>query len=147
MQRFVYFPVLAISLALAAGAGTAIGSPRPDDRATHGQGLVVLEQRTESIRPDDRATHGQGAIVLGQDNAAIRPDDRATHGQGAIQLEQVTRSGQVPVIASGGSEAASGGGFDLVDAGIGAAAAFGFGLIVVGSLVLARRRTRAPAYS
>ena len=126
MQRFAYFTALAISLAVAAGASTAIGSTRPDDRATHGPGAIVLEQ---------------------QRSDAIRPDDRATHGPGAIQLEQVTPAGQVPVVAASGSEAARLGGFDWLDAGIGAAAAFGLGLIVAGSVVLARRRPRSPAYS
>ena len=146
MKSLAYIIALAVALALSAGAGAAIGSTRPDDRATHGQGAIVLEQRTDVVRPDDRATHGQGAIVLEQRNDAVRPDDRATHGQGAIEFEQVTRAGQVPVIAAAGSASARVDGFDWLDAGIGAAAALGLGLIVAGSVVV-RRRAHEPAYS
>ena len=120
MQRFALFTALAISLVVAAGTSTAIGSTRPDDRANHGTGAAALQLRSDVVRPDDRANHGTGAIVL----------------------EQVTPAGQ-----TGESEAARIGGFDWLDAGIGAAAAFGLGLIAAGSVVLARRRPRSPAYS
>ena len=101
MRNLANITALAVALALSAGAGMAIGSTRPDDRATHGQGAIVLEQRTDVVRPDDRARHGQGAIVLERRSDAVRPDDRATHGQGAIEFEQVARADQVPVIARG----------------------------------------------
>ena len=121
MRNLAHITALAVALALSAGAGMAIGSTRPDDRATHGQGAIVLEQRTDVVRPDDRARHGQGAIVLeqrttscvpttaqartGRDRAraandVVRPDDRATHGQGAIEFEQVARADRDPVIAA-----------------------------------------------
>jgi hypothetical protein len=124
MKRFAYLTALVVSLVLAAGANAAIGSTRPDDRPTHGQGAIVLEQR----------------------NDAVRPDDRAIHGQGAVQIEQVTPAGHVPLIAPSGSEAVRVDRFDWLDAGIGAAAALGLGLIVAGS-ALALRRAHAPAYS
>ena len=145
MRNLTTITALALALALTTGAGMAIGSTRPDDRATHGQGAIVLEQHTDVVRPDDRATHGLGAIVLEQRNDVVRPDDRATHGQGAIEFEQVTRADQVPVIAANGSVSARADGFDWLDAGIGAAAALGLGLIVAGSLVV-RRRAHEPAY-
>ncbi len=146
MRNLANITALAVALALSAGAGMAIGSTRPDDRATHGQGAIVLEQRTDVVRPDDRARHGQGAIVLERRSDAVRPDDRATHGQGAIEFEQVARADQVPVIAEAGSASARGTGFDWLDAGIGAAAALGLGLIVAGSVVV-RRRAHEPSYS
>jgi len=142
MQRFALFTALAISLVVAAGTSTAIGSTRPDDRANHGTGAAALQLRSDVVRPDDRATHGPGAAELQLRSDVTRPDDRANHGTGAIVLEQVTPAGQ-----TGESEAARIGGFDWLDAGIGAAAAFGLGLIAAGGVVLARRRPRSPAYS
>jgi hypothetical protein len=124
MKRLAYITVLAVALALAAGTHTAVGSTRPDDRAVHGQGAIVLEQR----------------------NDVVRPDDRAMHGQGAVEFEQVTRAGQVPTIAPGGSAGGRSDEFDWLDAGIGAAGALGLGLIVAGSVAV-RRRTHAPAYT
>ena len=55
--------VAVTALWLVAGAGAAGGVPRPDDRATHGPGAIVLEQSGCVARPDDRATHGPGAIA------------------------------------------------------------------------------------
>ena len=124
MKHFAYLTALAASLVLAAGTGAAIGSTRPDDRATHGPGAIALEQRNDVVRPDDRATHGPGAIVL----------------------EQVSGAGQVPVIEPGGSEGVRIDGFDWLDAGIGAVAALGLVLIVVGGAVVVRR-AHAPVYS
>jgi hypothetical protein len=123
MTRFAYLTALAASLVLAAGTTAASGAARPDDRATHGPGAVG-EPRSEIVRPDDRAVHGQGAIVF----------------------EQVTRSGQAPVIAPRGSGSGRVDGFDWLDAGIGAAAALGLGLIAAGGVVVLRR-TQSPAYS
>ena len=124
MRNLAYITGLAVALALTTGAGTAVGSTRPDDRATHGQGAIILEQRNDAVRPDDRATHGHGAIVF----------------------EQVTQADQIPVIGASGSVSASSDGFDWLDAGIGAAAGIGLGLIVAGSVVV-RRRAHEPAYS
>ena len=124
MRNLAHITALAVALALSAGAGIAIGSTRPDDRATHGQGAIVLEQRTD----------------------VVRPDDRATHGQGAIEFEQVAPADRDPVIAADGSVSARVDRFDWLDAGIGAAAALGLGLIVAGSVVV-RRRAHEPAYS
>lgn len=146
MKRFAYLVGLAASLTLLSGTTAAIAGTHPDNRATHGPGGVTLEQQNGVARPDDRATHGPGAIASRRSNAVVRPDDRATHGQGAIVIEQVTGSGQVPVIGPSTSEAARVDGFDLLDAAVGATAAFGLFLIVVGA-VFARRRAHAPAYS
>lgn len=146
MKRFVHLVALGASLALATGTA-AMGAYSPDDRATHGPGAIGLEQPNAVARPDDRATHGQGAITLGQVSDTVRPDDRTIHGPGAITLEPVTGPGQAPVIGPDGPAAAVVDGFDWLDAGIGAAAALGLGLIVAGCLALVLRRTHAPAYS
>ena len=52
-----------------------------------------------------------------------------------------------PRIGSGGTGAVRVDGFDWLDAGIGAAAALGLGLIVAGGVALALRRAQEPAYS
>jgi hypothetical protein len=147
MKRVVHLVALVASFALAAGTAAAMGANSPDDRPTHGPGAVVLEQSSEVVRPDDRATHGQGAIAPEQVSNTARPDDRTIHGPGAITFEQVTRAGQAPVIAPDAQSALSVDGFDWLDAGIGAAAALGLGLIVAGGVALVLRRTHAPAYS
>ncbi len=103
-----------------------------------------LGGRPTSFVPTTERPTGRARSTLEQQSDAVRPDDRATHGPGAIALEQVTRAGQVPVIAPGGSETARVDGFDWLDAGIGAAAALGLGLIFVGGVVLALRRTPSP---
>jgi hypothetical protein len=146
VKRFAYLMALAVSLVLAAGTTAAIGSTRPDDRATHGQAGFVLEQNDGVVRPDDRTMHGQGAIAAEQSRDVIRPDDRSIHGPGATELEQM-RVDQVPVIAPSVSGAERVDGFDWLDAGIGAAAALGLALILAGSVVFVVRRTQAPAYS
>ena len=118
---------------------------RSSRRPSHPRsGAIIARQQSDVVRPDDRATHGQGAIIARQQSGVVRPDDRATHGQGAVAFEQVTRAGQVPVIAPGGSGAVRVDGFDWLDAGIGAAAALGLGLIFAGGVVLALRRTPSP---
>lgn len=147
MKRFAYLVALAASLTLLSSTTAGIAGTHPDDRATHGPGGVTLEQQNGVARPDDRATHGPGATAIRQSNGVARPDDRATHGQGAIVIEQVPGSGQVPVIGPGASKAARVDGFDWLDAAIGATAAFGLFLIVVGGVVFALRRAHAPAYS
>lgn len=145
MKRIAYLVALAAASALAATTG-AIAASHPDNRPTHGPGAVALEQQDGVVRPDDRATHGTGAVGIRMATDAVRPDDRATHGQGAIAIEQLPGSGQVPVLGSGEPEAVRVDGFDWVDAAIGAAAAFGLGLIIAGGVALALRRAQAPAY-
>ena len=169
MKRFAYLVVIVASFALVSGTTAAIAATHPDNRAAHGPGAVTLEQRNgvvrpddrathgpgavtvrrsgDVVRPDDRATHGPGAVTIWRSGGVVRPDDRATHGQGAIAIEQVTGSGRVPVIASGGSRTARVDGFDWLDAAIGAAAALGLGLIVAGGAAFLIRRAHAPAYS
>jgi hypothetical protein len=141
MKHFAY---LVASLALLIGTTAAIAGTHPDNRTTHGPGAITLDQQTGVVRPDDHATHGPGAASIWRSNEIVRPDDRATHGQGAIVIEPVTARGQVPVIRPAGPRAD---GFDWLDAGIGAAAALGLGLIVAGGVVFALRRDHAPAYS
>ena len=114
MKRFTHFMALVTSFALITCANAAVGSTRPDDRASR-PSAITLVQPTEVVRPDDRAS---------------RPS--------AITAEHVR------VIASGGSGEVHAGGFDWLDAGIGAAAALGLCLIVGGAaFVLRRARTLA----
>jgi hypothetical protein len=147
MKRSVHLLALVASFALVTGTAAALGSTRPDDRATHGPGAVTREHLNGLVRPDDRATHGPGAVTIWRASDTVRPDDRATHGQGAIAIEQLAGGGQVPVIAPGGSGTARVDGFDWLDAAIGAAAALGLGLIVAGGAAFLIRRAHAPAYS
>lgn len=151
MKRFLSLVVTAAFLSIAAGVVTAQGAYRPDDRATHGPGAVGLQGSNDIVRPDDRATHGQGAVNLLSTNNSIRPDDRATHGPGAFggssdpvrPDDRAWRGvGPEPTIVPVETQAVRGDGFDWVDAGIGALAAFGFGLILVGASVLVARRQR-----
>ncbi len=81
MQRFACFTALAISLAVAAGTSTAIGSTRPDDRATHGPGAAELQLRNDVIRPDDRANHGTGATELKHAATSSDPTTALTTAQ------------------------------------------------------------------
>ena len=138
MKRFTHLVALVTSFALVTCANAAIGSTRPDDRATHGPSAITLVQPTDVVRPDDRATHGPSAITLAQPTDVVRPDDRASRPS-TITLEQV------PVIAPGGSGPVHADGFDWLDAGIGAAAALGLGLIV-GGVAFVLRRAQTPAY-
>ena len=141
MERFAYLVALVASFTFFTCTTAAVAGTHPDDRATHGPGAVTLEQQSSVVRPDDRATHGPGAVTVWRSTDVVRPDDRATHGPGAVALAQVIGRDQVPVIAPGGSGTARVEGFDWLDAGIGAAAALGLGLIFMGGVVLALRRT------
>jgi hypothetical protein len=136
MTRFMYLLALAASVILAAGAATAAGGTRPDDRATHGPGSIGIAQTTAPIRPDDRANHGPGAFVRDTSSEIVRPDDRAWRGAGPAPTVAIVESPSVRVD-----------GFDWADAGIGAAAAFGFGLLLVGASALVRRRQSVAAVS
>lgn len=87
------------------------------------------------LHPDDRAVHTPAAISAGQ-STDIAPDDRADH-------HPSTLTPIVPVTP----RASIGGGFDWADAGIGAATAFGLGLVGAGGFVLVLRQRRTAAFS
>lgn len=140
MKRFAHLTALLAVFALATSTA-AMGARHPDDQVTHGPGAVALEYTDVVARPDDRSILGAGGVTLAPPAAATRPDDRATHGQGAIG------AALIPVIAPTVSSKERLDGFDWLDAGIGAAAALGLGLIVAGGAALAFRRGHAPAYS
>jgi hypothetical protein len=133
MKRLTSLVMVAASLVLAASTATAAGATRPDDRANHGAGAVVVVT-SEVLRPDDRATHGPGAIGA-SDTDAVRPDDRAWRGAGPAPA-------MVPADSSTGVD-----GFDWVDAGIGAAGALGLGLLLVGGTAFVLRQRKVTAYS
>jgi hypothetical protein len=136
MTRFMYLTAVAASVILAAGAATAAGGIRPDDRATHGPGSIGIAEMTAPTRPDDRANHGAGAVASDSASQIVRPDDRAWRGTGPATTVEIVQPPSVRVD-----------GFDWADAGIGAAAAFGFGLLLVGASALVLRRQRATAFS
>ena len=136
MKRFTHLVALVTSFALVTCANAAIGSTRPDDRAVR-PSAITLVQPTDVVRPDDRASR-PSAITLAQPTDVVRPDDRASRPS-TITLEQV------PVIAPGGSGPVHAGGFDWLDAGIGAAAALGLCLIL-GGVAFVLRRALTPAY-
>ena len=165
MKRFMSLVIAAAFFLLAAGTVAAEGATRPDDRATHGPGAIALAG-SGTLRPDDRATHGPGATGLEDATVAVRPassskvlrpDDRATHGPGAIAFESSAPVrpddrawrgvGPAPTIVPVASTSVRADGFDWADAGIGAAGAFGLGLLLVGSSVLVLRRQRVASFS
>ena len=98
--------------------------------------LVTVTSAAAGTRPDDRPVHGPGAVAAAAAIDVARPDDRATHGPGAIA--PIT-----PIVA----EAPSTGGFDWLDAGIGAAIALGLALVGLGAaaLVLRQRENKRSA--
>jgi hypothetical protein len=79
------------------------------------------------LHPDDRALHGRELVTTTP--IVVHPDDRARHG-----LEPVAPLATIAVHETGG--------FDWLDAGIGAAGAAGIGLVAAGSYVLIVRRRR-----
>jgi hypothetical protein len=87
------------------------------------------------IHPDDRAVHSPTAIKAGQ-SVDLAPDDRADHHPSTL-----TPNAPVTVPTTVGA------GFDWADAGIGAATAFGLGLVGVGGCVLVLRQRRGAAFS
>ena len=107
-----------ISLAVAAPTSAADGVLRPDDRPNHGHGWIASTY-DRPVRPDDRARHGPGAIAAGLD----RP----------LPVVSVLRRPSEPDA------------FDWVDAGVGAAAAFGALLLLAGVSILALRRRLTTA--
>ncbi len=135
MTRFTYLAALAASVILA-GAATAAGATRPDDRATHGPGSIGTVETTAPIRPHDHANHGSGAVVRDTSSETVRPDDRAWRGAGPAPRMEIVQAPSVRVD-----------GFDWADAGIGVGAAVGFGLLFVGASALVRRRQRVATVS
>lgn len=136
MTRFMYLVAALASLVLAVGTATAAGGTRPDDRANHGPGAVGVEATTTSTRPDDRAIHGPGAIAAETSTQVVRPDDRAWRGVGPEPTVEIVETPSVHVD-----------GFDWADAGIGAAAALGLGLLLAGGSALLLRRQKIAAFS
>jgi hypothetical protein len=136
MKLLTHLTGLVAVLALAVGVSTGVAGIRPDNRATHGPG-VVLEGATASTRPDDGAKHGVGPLG-GSLAQAVRPDDRAWRGIGPEPV-------LVPVAAPAPTSSADG--FDWTDAGIGAVGAVGLVLVLAGGAVFVIRRNRVPAFS
>lgn len=128
--------VVAVSLVAVAPAAAADGPTRPDDRATRGPGALVARGSAEPVRPDDRAIPRPQAVAVTVSPEVVRPDDRATRGPGPVA--PIT-----PIAA----EPVSDGGFDWMDAGIGAVSALGLGLLGIGLAVVALRQRRRTAYS
>jgi hypothetical protein len=120
----------AMSLVVVASAAASDAPTRPDDQATHGPGAIAAASSSDVVRPDDRPTHGPGAVTV-TTSTAVRPDDRPTHGVGSIGPSTLV------VTAS-----PAGGGFDWIDAGVGAAFGMGASLIVAGALLAGQRRRR-----
>jgi hypothetical protein len=118
----------AMSLVVATAAASDAPT-RPDDQATHGPGAIAATTST-GIRPDDRPNHGPGAVA-GTTSTGIRPDDRPTHGVGSI--------GPITLVETASP---AGGGFDWIDAGVGAAFGMGASLIVAGALLAGQRHRR-----
>jgi hypothetical protein len=126
MKHFMYLAaaLAAMTLVLAAGAGASSDRAGPSD--------VVATTRGADLAPDDRVRYAPSATR----SADIAPDDRFIHRPGS----DITIT---PVVQRAGV----GDSFDWVDAGIGAAAAFGFGLLLVGASALVLRRQGATAFS
>jgi hypothetical protein len=83
------------------------------------------------VHPDNRATHGVGAIEAEKRDVVLRPDDRADR--------------RLPGASAVVVQPAMSGGFDWVDAGIGAAATLGVVLLFVGASVMRLRQGAQPA--
>lgn len=113
MVRFTLLIATAAALAVVVVTGAA-GGTRPDDRAWRGVGPEPATL-TPSTRPN-----------------VLRPDDRAWRGAGPVPTIELTRSPSV-----------RGDGFDWADAGLGAAAAFGLGLLATSAHLLRRHRVAA----
>jgi hypothetical protein len=129
MKHFMYLAaaVAAMSLVLAAGAGASSDPNRPID--------VVAATRGADLAPDDRVRHVPNATRSVR-SADLAPDDRFIHRPGSeVRITPVVRRAGV------------GDSFDWVDAGIGAAAAFGLGLLLMGASALVLRRQRPTAFS
>ena len=151
MKRFTHMALALVAVALVGGAVTAQAGIRPDDRANHGTAAaVVLASSTTSTRPDDRAWRGVGTAPANETRAGVRPDDRAAHGLGTLGAEEAVRPDDrawrgldsAPGIVETSSPASRIDGFDWADAGIGAAGALGFALLLMGFSALVLRRPR-----
>ena len=138
MKRFAYLVALVTSFALVTGANAAIGSTRPDDRARTDRAQSRSSSRATSFVPTTGQPHGPRRSR----RSRSRPTSFVpTTGQPTGRRDRIAVTPeQVPVIAPGGSGPVHVDGFDWLDAGIGAAAALGLGLIV------GRRGARASPY-
>ena len=143
--------VVAMACAFAvvmAAAAQADSSVRPDDRAIHGPGAVGAGAPAEPVRPDDRADR---TIAPAAQLVAVRPDDRAFRGVARVPPVSPVRPDDradrrlLTIAAEAFPPTADG--FDWTDAGIGAAVAFGFVLLVAGASVVGLRLRRAPVLS
>lgn len=151
MKLFTHLALALAAVALVGGAVTAQAGTRPDDRANHGAGAVVLAASTTSTRPDDRAWRGVGLAPVSPTSVGVRPDDRATHGPGAFGAFDGMRPddrawrgvGTAPVVEAAPASRVDG--FDWADAGIGAAGAVGIALLLMGLSALVLRRQRVTA--
>jgi hypothetical protein len=87
------------------------------------------------MHPDDRAVHSPTAIKAGQ-SKGLAPDDRVKHHPSTLTtISPVTAH---ETIATD---------FEWIDAGIGAATAFGLVLLAAGGFVIAIRQRRSGAVS
>jgi hypothetical protein len=137
MTRFICLLAIAASVSLAATVATAAG----DDWARDDAAAIAPADSNRGVRPDDRASRGAElapmvAIAQADSNRGLRPDDRASRGAELAPTVAVVQSPSVHVD-----------GFDWADAGIGAAAAVGLGLLLAGGSALVRRRQRVTAFS
>jgi hypothetical protein len=104
-------------------------SVRPDDRAVRGLGSVATRVSDDPVRPDDRA----GRMTAPPGKASpVRSNDRADRRLPTVSVEE---------------RPASTDGFHWIDAGIGAAAAFGLALLAVSASVVGLRHRRTAALS
>ena len=138
--------VVAALTALLPAIAAAQGSPKPDDQAIHGVGAIAVEQTagtssSSPTRPDDRGgIKGVAATEAATaSSGSTRPDDRGgLQGVGAFSTSTTGTDTVAPVVA------ASSGGFDWSDAGIGAFGGAGLALLLVGGVaLLVPRRTGA----
>jgi hypothetical protein len=90
-----------------------------------------------ATRPDDRPNHGPGAQAAHTAGGeTVRPDDRAWRGAGPVPTVEVLTSPRASVD-----------GFDWADAGIGAAAALGLGLLLAGASAAVLRRHQVATFT
>jgi hypothetical protein len=102
----------------AIAAGSAAGSVRPDDRATHGPGAVAQEHGVTSGDPGTIPYLSHG---IGVDSTLFQGEPTASEPELTAQPDTIGR-------------------FDWADAGIGGLATLGLVLLVAGAAIVALRR-------
>lgn len=123
--------VLAFGVAAIAASGAQAQAVRPDDRADRGI-ATPASGPVSVVTLNDRAHHG---IVPGSE-APPRPDDRADRSIHAVADATLpVNSAPIRIVEATG--------FDWADAGIGAAAGFGFMLLAAGGAFVAHRRRKS----